>query len=219
MVTTIRARRALSAAFAAALLASCNGGGNGESPPLLGATPGAGATIYAFGGTGSPNEDGAEPKGTLTAVTIGGADGALRPHGDRRQGQRVRHDLLDRSRRHELQRAVPLRRRGRLRPAARRDDPRPQRRPAVRHHAGRQPDDRRAAQDLRQLGTDLLVHAGHVDPDADPRPSTRSPIRRRRRHRSTARSSTARSRSTRRPACCTGSRRPAARPTTACCTR
>ena len=65
--------RHAAAAALAALLASCNGGGNGESPPLLGATPGAGATIYAFGGTGSPNEDGAEPKGTLTAVTIGGA--------------------------------------------------------------------------------------------------------------------------------------------------
>ncbi|MFO1314825.1 MAG: choice-of-anchor tandem repeat GloVer-containing protein [Burkholderiales bacterium] len=59
--------------LAAALLAGCNGGGDGSAPPLLGASPSAGATIYAFGDAGSPTGDGAEPKGTLTAATVGGA--------------------------------------------------------------------------------------------------------------------------------------------------
>lgn len=65
---------------AAALLASCNGGGGGsDGDGLLGSPdpvppPAApSGTIYAFGGTGSPAQDGAEPKGSLTAVpTVGG---------------------------------------------------------------------------------------------------------------------------------------------------
>ena len=66
-------RHAAATALAAALLVSCNGGNDAGSPPLLGAAPGAGVTIYAFGnGTASPPHDGAEPKGTLTAVTIQG---------------------------------------------------------------------------------------------------------------------------------------------------
>jgi len=46
------------------LLAGC--WGDDTSPPRTG-------TVYAFGGTGSPSQDGAEPKGTLTAATINGA--------------------------------------------------------------------------------------------------------------------------------------------------
>ncbi len=67
-------RHAAAAAIAVALLASCNGGGDDSgSPPLLGATPPAGVTIYAFSnGTASPQSDGAEPKGTLTAATVNG---------------------------------------------------------------------------------------------------------------------------------------------------
>ncbi len=41
-----------------------------SAPPRL--TPQVAGTIYAFGGAGSPAQDGAEPKGTLTAVTVGG---------------------------------------------------------------------------------------------------------------------------------------------------
>ena len=148
------------------------------------------------------------------------ADGALRPHGDRRQ-QRLRHHLLDQSGRLELQRAVPLRRRGRVRPAPRRDDRQSERRQALRDHAGRQPDDRQPAapQHLRQLGTGLLVHAGDVDPHADQRgPHVREPVADRGAVRRRAAAQLVLDRPGR-PACCTGSRRPAARPTTACCTR
>lgn len=61
------------ALLAAALLAACIND-NGSSEPGLGApAPQVTGTLYAFGGTGSPAQDGAEPKGTLTAVTIGGA--------------------------------------------------------------------------------------------------------------------------------------------------
>jgi len=64
--------RPAAAIVAAALLASCSGG-DGSGPPLLGATPGSGVTTYAFNnGTASPASDGAEPKGTLTAVTVNG---------------------------------------------------------------------------------------------------------------------------------------------------
>jgi len=67
-------RHAAAAALAVTLLVSCNGGGDdGGSPPLLGATPTTGVTIYAFNnGTASPQNDGAEPKGTLTATTVNG---------------------------------------------------------------------------------------------------------------------------------------------------
>ena len=51
--------RFAAAALAVALLVSCNGGGDGDSPPLLGATRGTGVTIYAFdNGTASPQNDG-----------------------------------------------------------------------------------------------------------------------------------------------------------------
>lgn len=66
----MHARRTV--ALAAVLLASCNGGG-GDAPPLTHAPVQAPGTIYAFGGTGSPPQDGAEPKGTLTAVTVNGS--------------------------------------------------------------------------------------------------------------------------------------------------
>lgn len=67
--------RIVLAGLAAALLAACNGG-NDSGDTGLGATPPPAApsgTIYAFGGTGSPAQDGAEPKGTLTAVTLNGS--------------------------------------------------------------------------------------------------------------------------------------------------
>lgn len=68
--------RLLLASSAVALLASCNGGGEGASGPLLGSPspppPSTAGTIYAFGGEGSPAYDGAEPKGSLTAVTVNG---------------------------------------------------------------------------------------------------------------------------------------------------
>ncbi len=47
-----------------------NSGDVGVTPPPL---PPVTGTLYAFGGTGSPAQDGAEPKGTLTAVTVNGA--------------------------------------------------------------------------------------------------------------------------------------------------
>lgn len=56
------------------LLASCNGGGGGSGDALLGSAPPAppppavSGTIYAFGDKASPAFDGAEPKGSLTAV-------------------------------------------------------------------------------------------------------------------------------------------------------
>lgn len=56
------------------LLASCNGGGGGSGDELLGSAPPAppppavSGTIYAFGDKASPAFDGAEPKGSLTAV-------------------------------------------------------------------------------------------------------------------------------------------------------
>lgn len=66
-------RRAAASTLALTLLAACSGGGDGGGPPLLGAAPGGGATLYAFNnGAASPAQDGAEPKGTLTAVTING---------------------------------------------------------------------------------------------------------------------------------------------------
>ncbi len=65
--------RLLPAALAATLLVACNDGG-GPGDPLLGApAPQPTGTIYAFAGAGSPAQDGAEPKGTLTAVAVGGA--------------------------------------------------------------------------------------------------------------------------------------------------
>ena len=67
-------RNAVLAAIAGALLGSCNHGNDGgdaglgapaPAPPVAG-------TMYAFGSATSPAQDGAEPKGTLTAVTAGG---------------------------------------------------------------------------------------------------------------------------------------------------
>lgn len=70
-----RTRIALLAGLVAVLLTACNngndGGGGGLGAPAP--TPQVAGTIYAFGGAGSPAQDGAEPKGTLTAVTIGGS--------------------------------------------------------------------------------------------------------------------------------------------------
>lgn len=61
------------ALIATALLAACiNGGDNGDTGLPVPA-PQTTGTIYAFGSSGSPAQDGAEPKGTLTAVDIGGA--------------------------------------------------------------------------------------------------------------------------------------------------
>ncbi|MFO1413752.1 MAG: choice-of-anchor tandem repeat GloVer-containing protein [Burkholderiales bacterium] len=68
-------RNALLTAAAIAVLAACNNGSNGGGDSGLGApapAPAAG-TIYAFGGTGAPAQDGAEPKGSLTAVTVNGS--------------------------------------------------------------------------------------------------------------------------------------------------
>jgi uncharacterized repeat protein (TIGR03803 family) len=53
----------------AALLAGCGGGSSPSNPPPSAPPP---TTIYAFGGPGSPAGDGAEPKGSLTAVVVGG---------------------------------------------------------------------------------------------------------------------------------------------------
>ena len=69
----MRTRIALIAALAT--VAGCNNGNDGGNDGL-GASPpptSASGTLYAFGGTGSPAQDGAEPKGTLTAVTVGGS--------------------------------------------------------------------------------------------------------------------------------------------------
>lgn len=66
--------RALAAALAAAAIAGCNHGDDGGSaPPPLGESDAPTTTIYAFGDTGSPAQDGAEPKGSLTAATVAGA--------------------------------------------------------------------------------------------------------------------------------------------------
>lgn len=63
----------LAVAIAVALAGGCDGGGSGSTPPLLGAAPGGSATIYAFAAdSASPQNDGAEPKGTLTAATVAG---------------------------------------------------------------------------------------------------------------------------------------------------
>src|SRR4051812_635060 len=51
------------AALVVALLAGCYG--DDTTPPRTG-------TIYAFGGAASPAQDGAEPKGSLTAATVNG---------------------------------------------------------------------------------------------------------------------------------------------------
>jgi uncharacterized repeat protein (TIGR03803 family) len=55
----------------AAMTASCDSGG-GSGNPSVGSAP-ASTTIYAFGGPGSPAQDGAEPKGSLTLVNVGGS--------------------------------------------------------------------------------------------------------------------------------------------------
>jgi uncharacterized repeat protein (TIGR03803 family) len=67
-----RIRTASATLLAAVVLLSCNDNNDSGSMSLPGATPAAG-TIYAFGGATSPPQDGAEPKGTLTAVTINGS--------------------------------------------------------------------------------------------------------------------------------------------------
>jgi len=73
MTLTLRNVRTASAfVLSATLLYGCdNGNDNHKSDPGLGATPPT-TTIYAFGGTGSPASDGAEPKGSLTPVTTNG---------------------------------------------------------------------------------------------------------------------------------------------------
>jgi uncharacterized repeat protein (TIGR03803 family) len=65
--------RTVGAAFViAALAASCSARGD-PGNPLPGSSKLAGGTIlHAFGGPGAPMQDGAEPKGTLTAVTVDG---------------------------------------------------------------------------------------------------------------------------------------------------
>jgi len=58
---------------AVTMLWSCNDGNDNNKDENFGATPPpTPGTIYIFGGFGSPAQDGAEPKGTLTAVTING---------------------------------------------------------------------------------------------------------------------------------------------------
>lgn len=69
----IRLRIAGAACATALLLASCNDHNGNSGSPDLGTPAPSGTTIYAFGGTGSPAQDGAEPKGTLTMVTVSGA--------------------------------------------------------------------------------------------------------------------------------------------------
>jgi uncharacterized repeat protein (TIGR03803 family) len=69
---TIRLKAAGLFAGAAFFLASCNNGNDSSPVTLPGATPPVAGTIYAFGGTGSPAQDGAEPKGSLTAVIQNG---------------------------------------------------------------------------------------------------------------------------------------------------
>ena len=65
------ARRSGIILLSAVALAGCDFGGGGEDvssqPPST--------TIYAFGGPASPMGDGAEPKGSLTLVTIAGKPG------------------------------------------------------------------------------------------------------------------------------------------------
>ena len=57
--------------LSAVLLASCDFGGGDGGSSGVGSVP-ASTTIYAFGGPSSPAADGAEPKGSLTVVTVGG---------------------------------------------------------------------------------------------------------------------------------------------------
>lgn len=65
--------RSAFALAAAALLMSCNNGNDNGGAGLGSSAPPSGATIYAFGSSTSPAQDGAEPKGTLTAVTVAGS--------------------------------------------------------------------------------------------------------------------------------------------------
>ena len=68
-------RHAAAAALAVVLLVSCNGG-NDSGDTGLGATPPRPrlrARSTRSAGTGSPAQDGAEPKGTLTAVAVSGS--------------------------------------------------------------------------------------------------------------------------------------------------
>ncbi len=65
-----RRHATLAIALSAALLLSCNDDVTPPRPPGLGSL--SSTTIYAFGGTGAPAQDGAEPKGTLTPVTLNG---------------------------------------------------------------------------------------------------------------------------------------------------
>ncbi|MFO1325580.1 MAG: choice-of-anchor tandem repeat GloVer-containing protein [Burkholderiales bacterium] len=58
---------------AATFLASCNNDHGGSGDVTLAPPPPPTGTIYAFGATSSPAQDGAEPKGSLTAVTQNGS--------------------------------------------------------------------------------------------------------------------------------------------------